>query len=228
MGWAVESTPRHRTAQPVRVRVRGWNSPYGFTHSTNHEGIKETQAKREREGKRKRVREGETTTQNEMSNKEYKNMRGRWGSIDRKWNKKSQEGAGQTDQTPEKRAYREKNAQQTKETWQTSSSLRPQPDTQAATVESGNITSTTTQLICPRTSFGRFVGMSAAAFVLPNNIRRWAGRRDRACFWDGTDVGKECVRPVKHEREDCTVQKWQLGFLWWTLTLLKFCLLRIF
>lgn len=26
-----------------------------------------------------------------MSNKEYENMRGRWGSIDRKWNKKAKE-----------------------------------------------------------------------------------------------------------------------------------------
>lgn len=77
-------------------------------------------------------------------------------------------------------------------------------DTQAATVESGNVTSTTTQLICPRTSFGRIVGMSAEAFVLPNNIRRWAGRRDRACFYDGTDAGEECARPVKHKEEDCT------------------------
>lgn len=75
---------------------------------------------------------------------------------------------------------------------------------QAATVESGNITSTTTQLICPRSSFGRIVGMSAEAFVLPNNIRRWAGRRDRARFRDGTDAGKECVRPVIHEEENCT------------------------
>lgn len=46
--------------------------------------------------------------------------------------------------------------------------------------------------------------MSAEAFVLPNNIRRWAGRRDRARFWDGTDAGKECVRPVKHKEENCT------------------------
>lgn len=50
--------------------------------------------------------------------------------------------------------------------------------------------------ICPRTSSFRIAGASAAAFVLPNNIRRWAGSRDRARFWDGTDAGKECVRPV--------------------------------
>lgn len=46
--------------------------------------------------------------------------------------------------------------------------------------------------------------MSAEAFVLPNNISRWAGRRDRARFGDGTDAGKECVRPVKHKQQHCT------------------------
>lgn len=45
--------------------------------------------------------------------------------------------------------------------------------------------------------------MSAEAFVLPNNVRRWAGRRDRARFEDGTDASKECVRPAKHKEGDC-------------------------
>lgn len=45
--------------------------------------------------------------------------------------------------------------------------------------------------------------MSAGAFVLPNNISRWAGRRDRARFGDGTDAGEECARPVKHKQQHC-------------------------
>lgn len=45
--------------------------------------------------------------------------------------------------------------------------------------------------------------MSPEAFVLPNNIRRWAGRSVRSCFLDGTDAGKEWERPVKHKEKDC-------------------------
>lgn len=84
MGWAGELTAQHRTAQ---LGARVWaEEPYGFSHSTIYEGIKETPAAREREMGRKRRRE---TTQNEMSNKEYENMRGRWASADGKWNKKA-------------------------------------------------------------------------------------------------------------------------------------------
>lgn len=85
MGWAGELTAQHRTAQ---LGARVWaEEPYGFSHSTIYEGIKETPAARERErGGRKRRRE---TTQNEMSNKEYEKMRGRRASADGKWNKKA-------------------------------------------------------------------------------------------------------------------------------------------
>lgn len=80
MGWAGELTAQHRTAQ---LGARAWaEEPYGFSHSAIYEGIKETHQPWERERRRE-------TTQNEMSNKEYENMRGRRASADRKWNKKA-------------------------------------------------------------------------------------------------------------------------------------------
>lgn len=53
-------------------------------------------------------------------------------------------------------------------------------------------------------NFGSIVGMSRDAFVLPNNIRSWAGRSVRSFFLDGTDAAARNVRPVKHKEEDCT------------------------
>lgn len=46
--------------------------------------------------------------------------------------------------------------------------------------------------------------MRVETFVLPNNIRRWASRRDRVCLRDGTDSSQECVRPVKYKEQNCT------------------------
>lgn len=119
-----------------------------WLQSFNHLRGHQRDTSRERGRKRRR----ETTTQNEMSNKEYENMRGRRASADGKWNKKAKKEQDRQARHQRSELIEEK-TQQTKETWQTPSSPCPQPDTQAATVQSDYITFTTRQLIymCPRT-----------------------------------------------------------------------------
>lgn len=80
--------------------MRVWvEQPHGFSHSTNHKGIKETQEEAEKVQKKGGEKERKTTTQSKMSNKEYENMRGRRDALTESKKKikikNAKEGAGQ-------------------------------------------------------------------------------------------------------------------------------------
>lgn len=146
--------------------LQSFNQPWWHQRGTNTEGEKERAQQ----------------LKNETSNKEDKNMRGRWGSIKRKWNKKAKTGQTHTERRRSLR-QREHDKHDKHRLLSVHRLTRRQPPSTAVALPPPQ------PLMCPRTSFGGIDGFCSA------KQHQGVGRRKTAA---------RCrERQMKHKQENC-------------------------